>query len=182
MSQACNIRIVAAEQGGYRLTTQQQINLPRSEVFSFFADAMQLERITPPFLDFSVLTPQPIEMRAGLLLDYKLYLHRIPIKWRTKINVWDPPFRFVDSQLRGPYKHWHHEHVFEEIDGGRKTLVKDNVHYVPRGGLIVHKYFVKPDLLKIFQYRQDRIREIFGEQDRAIEVSRCASFTVDSQG
>ena len=163
MPNSSNIRITAAAQGGYHLTSEQLIDLPRAEVFEFFADAMQLERITPPFLNFSVLTPRPIEMREGLLLDYKLYLHRVPIKWRTEISVWDPPFRFVDNQLRGPYKRWHHEHVFEEVDGGRQTLCKDKVHYIPRGGSIVHKFFVKPDLMKIFQYRQDRIREIFGE-------------------
>jgi len=164
MRQTSNICIAAAPQGGYHLTAEQLIDLPRPEVFSFFADAMQLERITPPFLDFSVLTPQPINMCEGLLLDYKLHLHRVPIKWRTEINVWNPPFRFVDNQLRGPYKRWHHEHVFEEVDGGRKTLVKDKVHYIPRGGSIIHKFFVKPELLKIFRYRQDKIREIFAAQ------------------
>ena len=153
------IKITPDPDGGFRLIAEMLVDLPRDEVFPFFADAMQLENITPPFLNFSVMTPQPIEMRRGLLLDYKLYLHRIPIKWRTEIAAWEPPYRFVDMQLRGPYKRWHHEHTFEEVGG--QTLVKDNVHYIPRGGSIVHRMFVKPDLLKIFGYRQQRLREIF---------------------
>lgn len=154
------IKITPDPDGGYRLIAEMVVDLPRDEVFPFFADAMQLEKITPPFLNFSVLTQQPIEMAKGLLLDYKLFLHRIPIKWRTEIAAWDPPYRFVDTQLRGPYKRWYHEHTFEELEGN-KTLVKDSVHYIPRGGSLVHRFFVKPDLLKIFGYRQKRLKEIF---------------------
>ncbi len=149
--------------GGYRLTAEMTIALPRKEVFAFFSDAMQLESITPPWLKFSVETPQPIVMTEGLLLDYRLRLHGIPIRWRTEIDVWQPPFRFVDMQLRGPYKRWYHEHTFEERDG--VTIVKDNVHYIPRGGAIVHRLFVKPDLFKIFGYRQQRLKEIFSERE-----------------
>lgn len=148
-------------QGGYRLKTEMTVALPRTTVFDFFADAMELERITPPWLNFSILTPQPIEMREGALLDYRLYLHRIPIKWRTEISVWDRPYRFVDQQLKGPYKRWYHEHTFEETDHG--TVVRDNVHYIPRGGRLLHKLMVRPDLEKIFTFRQDRLREIFAE-------------------
>ena len=154
-----NIVIQPAPEGGYRLKAEMMIDLPRDEVFGFFADAMQLEAITPEWLNFSVLTPRPIEMKQGLLLDYKLHLHRIPIRWRTEICVWDPPFRFVDTQLKGPYKRWYHEHTFEEVNG--RTLVKDEVHYIPRGGSVIHRFFVKPDLMKIFGYRQDKLREIF---------------------
>lgn len=164
-----NIKIVkASEVGldeGFVLTASMEIALPREEVFDFFSDAMQLESITPPWLNFSVLTDHPIEMREGLLLDYKLYLHWVPIKWRTKICNWDPPFRFVDMQLRGPYKRWHHEHTFEEVGG--KTIVHDRVHYIPRGGSLIHHWFVKPDLMKIFNYRQSRLREIFGQRSKS---------------
>ena len=147
---------------GYRLNAVQWFDLPIDQVFSFFSDARELERITPGFLHFKVLTPGPIDIQQGTLIDYRLKLHGIPIKWRTEICDWEPPFRFVDQQLRGPYRRWHHEHTFEEIDG--KTKVSDNVHYIPRGGSLIHKFLVKPDLEKIFRFRQDRLREIFNEK------------------
>ena len=115
-----------------------------------------------PWLHFKILTPRPIEMKAGLLLDYRIRLHAIPIKWRTEISAWQPPFRFVDQQLKGPYKLWHHEHTFEEVDGN--TIVHDNVHYIPRGGSLIHRFMVKPDLEKIFRFRHDRLTEIFAEK------------------
>ena len=149
-------------QGGYRLRAEMIVQLPRTEVFDFFADAMELERITPPWLNFSVLTQMPVEMREGLLLDYKLHIHRIPIYWQTEISVWERPYRFVDQQLKGPYKRWYHEHTFEETDHG--TLVRDDVHYIPRGGRLLHKFMVRPDLEKIFTFRQDRLKEIFDEK------------------
>ena len=154
---------------GYMLTASMEVDLPIGMVFNFFSDAMNLEAITPPWLHFSVLTPKPIEMRAGLLLDYQLYLHRIPIRWRTEISEWEPPYRFVDQQLKGPYKRWHHEHTFEEIDG--KTVVHDRVHYIPRGGALIHRWFVKPDLLKIFNYRQQTLREVFAATQNELSKS-----------
>jgi ligand-binding SRPBCC domain-containing protein len=153
------IKIEKDPQEGYRLIAEMTIQRPRSEVFAFFSDAMQLEKITPPWLNFSVLTKPPIEMREGLLLDYQLYLHRVPIKWRTEIAVWEPDNRFVDQQLRGPYKRWYHEHTFEEVEGA--TICRDNVHYIPRGGRFIHNWFVRPDLEKIFTYRQQKLSEIF---------------------
>ena len=113
------------KQSGYWLRAEMFVDQPLETVFEFFADARQLERITPPMLNFKILTPMPVEMKAGLLLDYQISIHKIPIKWKTEIAVWDPPFRFVDRQLKGPYKIWRHEHTFEEIDG--RTLVKDVV-------------------------------------------------------
>ncbi|MEL7496404.1 MAG: SRPBCC family protein [Planctomycetota bacterium] len=158
---------VGLDAPGYVLTASMTVDLPIQPVFEFFSDAMQLESITPPWLHFSVLTPQPIEMRKGLLLDYKLYLHRIPIKWRTEIAEWDPPYRFVDTQLKGPYKRWYHTHTFEEHNG--QTLVKDHVHYIPRGGSLIHRFFVKPDLLKIFGYRQEQLAKLFAAKKREID-------------
>jgi len=162
MSRDSLIQINRDPEGGYRLTARMTVDLPREEVFDFFADANQLERITPEWLNFKILTERPIHMRAGLLLDYKIRLHAIPIKWRTEISAWNPPFRFVDQQLKGPYKRWHHEHTFEEVDG--KTIVVDNVHYIPRGGSLIHRFMVKPDLEKIFRFRHDRLTEIFAEK------------------
>ena len=157
--EASSLEITRDEKIGYRLIAQQWFDLPVAEIFPFFSDAMQLETITPPLLHFSVETPQPITISQGAVLDYRLRLRGIPIRWRSEICVWDPPRRFVDQQLRGPYKKWYHDHVFEEIDG--RTLVTDNVHYIPRGGWLIHRFFVKPDLERIFRFRQNKLREIF---------------------
>ena len=157
-----DIVIESVGDGSYQLTTDMFVPLPRAEVFDFFADATQLERITPPWLNFSILTPAPINLKAGALIDYRLKLRFIPVKWRTEICVWQPPIRFVDQQLRGPYKRWYHEHTFKEVDGG--TLVEDSVNYRVPGGSLVHRFFVKPDLLKIFKFRQDTLQEIFTEK------------------
>jgi ligand-binding SRPBCC domain-containing protein len=140
---------------------QTELWLPRpvESVFPFFADARNLERITPPWLSFQVLTPDPIEMREGTLIDYKLRVHGIPLRWRTRINSWEPMRRFIDEQLRGPYRRWVHEHTFEPRDGG--TLTRDVVHYDVLGGKLVHELFVRRDVDRIFAYRTNRLREIF---------------------
>jgi ligand-binding SRPBCC domain-containing protein len=132
---------------------------PRAEVFPFFAEARNLEKITPPWLKFEVLTPDPIEMRPGTLIDYRIHVHGIPIRWRTEIIAWDPPHRFIDVQLTGPYKLWHHTHTFEEL--GETTLCRDEVRYWPRGGAIIDRLFVHRDVLTIFQYRTQKLLEIF---------------------
>ncbi|HXU30488.1 MAG TPA: SRPBCC family protein [Thermoanaerobaculia bacterium] len=144
----------------YLLSTSTVLPRPRAEVFAFFADAGNLETLTPPLLRFQILTPLPIAMHPGALIDYRLRLHGVPITWRTEITEWQPPFRFVDQQLHGPYRLWHHEHTFEEVAGG--TLATDRVHYafLPVPG--VHRLFVEPDLRRIFAYRQERMREVFG--------------------
>jgi ligand-binding SRPBCC domain-containing protein len=145
---------------GFVLTTDLVIERPIDEVFDFFSRAENLESITPPWLEFKISTPAPIEMRTGALIDYRLRLHGIPIKWRTEIESWEPPYRFTDQQLRGPYKRWFHEHTFESL-GPSRTLAKDRVHYIPRFGSLVHKFFVKPDLVKIFTYRQEQLLQSF---------------------
>jgi len=105
------------------------------------------------------VTPLPLEMKAGALIEYRLRIRCIPVRWKTEISDWEPPFRFVDQQLRGPYHYWHHEHIFVEDDHG--TLVRDVVQYRPKGGRLVHSLFVKNDLLKIFRFRQQALREHF---------------------
>ena len=132
--------------------------MPRPAVFDFFAKADNLERITPPFLQFHIKTPGPVEMRKGALIDYTLRIHGIPALWRTEIAEWDPPYRFVDRQLKGPYKLWHHTHTFTEEAGG--TLMVDEVRYeVPLGPLgdVVHALFVRKDVTNIFRYRNASI-------------------------
>jgi ligand-binding SRPBCC domain-containing protein len=123
-------------------------------VFPFFGDARNLEAITPPLLGFRVVTPDPIEMRVGTLIQYRLRLHGIPLGWLTSIQAWEPPHRFVDVQVRGPYALWHHTHTFEEVDGG--TIMRDTVRYAigfgPLGEL-ADRLLVRRDLKTIFDFR-----------------------------
>ena len=106
----------------YELTTTQWLPRPLPEVFAFFSDAANLQRITPPFLNFRVLTPAPIAMHAGAIIDYRLGLRGVPLSWKTEITAWDPPHRFVDEQRRGPYRQWIHTHTFEPLDEGRRHV------------------------------------------------------------
>ena len=131
---------------------------PRTEVFTFFADPGNLETLTPPWLRFHILTPQPVIMRVGALIDYRLRVHGLPVRWQSEITAWEPPVRFVDEQRRGPYRVWIHEHTFEEGDGG--TEVWDRVRYIVLGGRLVNRLLVRRDLRAIFSFRQKRLREI----------------------
>ncbi|OYW19266.1 MAG: CDP-paratose 2-epimerase [Planctomycetales bacterium 12-60-4] len=151
--------------GAYQLKTEQWLPRPRSEVFAFFADAFNLESITPPWLNFHVVTPRPIAMSAGTLIEYRLRLHGIPLWWRTEISRWEPPFSFVDQQLRGPYRLWHHLHTFAERDDG--TLCTDVVDYAFFGGPLVHSLLVKRDLEAIFHFRSERLEQLLGAASAA---------------
>jgi len=144
----------------FELRTRTRIPRPRSEVFAFFADAGNLQELTPPFLGFEILTPRPIEMRPGALIDYRIRLRGIPLRWRTEITAWEPPRRFVDEQLRGPYRLWIHEHTFEEYGDG--TVVVDFVRYAVLFGALANRLLVARDVRKIFEYRERRLKEIFG--------------------
>ena len=132
---------------------------PREEVFAFFSDARNLDAITPPWLCFQVVSTGPVEMKAGALIDYKLRVRGFPIRWRTKITEWEPPVRFVDEQLRGPYRLWIHEHEFEPRDGG--TLVRDRVRYAVPFDFLVHNLFVRRDVARIFAYRTENLLRRF---------------------
>jgi ligand-binding SRPBCC domain-containing protein len=157
---ADEIRITHASTGrGSRLEARQFLPHPCEVVFQFFADAFQLGTITPPWLQFVVLTPAPITMRIGLRIDYRLRLHGVPIRWQSAISAWEPPARFVDEQIRGPYRRWHHEHRFESVEGG--TLCRDIVDYEVPGGPIVDWLFVRRDLRMIFRFRQRKLAELF---------------------
>jgi ligand-binding SRPBCC domain-containing protein len=142
----------------FEFQTELWLPRPRHEIFLFFADANNLQAITPPWLNFHVLTPK-IEIRAGALIDYRLRVRGVPLRWRTHIKVWEPPGRFVDEQLRGPYRRWLHEHTFEESNGG--TLCRDHVQYAVWGGRLVEWLFVRRDVRHIFEYRQQRLNELF---------------------
>ena len=139
--------------------TELWLPVPREKVFPFFADARNLEVITPPWLNFTVLTPGEIPMRAGAIIDYKLRIHGLPVRWRTEITDWKPPFKICDEQLRGPYRRWTHLHTFEERDGG--TLCYDRVFYVVPGGALVNHFFVRHDVKKIFDYRAEALKKQF---------------------
>jgi ligand-binding SRPBCC domain-containing protein len=147
----------------HRLQRQQLIPRPRDEVFAFFADAANLEAITPPFLHFRILTRLPIEMRQGKEIEYVLSLIGVPLRWRTRISVWEPGVRFVDEQQAGPYALWRHRHEFESVPGG--TRMVDVVDYaLPFGplGTAVHTLLVKRTLERIFDFRQQAIEERLG--------------------
>lgn len=148
--------------GGYCLRAELWLPKQPDEIFPFFADAGNLDRLTPGHLRFEILTPRPIAMHAGTLIDYRLRLYGIPFRWRTEITVWEPSWRFVDSQLRGPYRYWIHEHRFEPCNGG--TLATDEVAYAPLGGWLTHSLFVRRDVARIFRFRQQTLWRIFGAQ------------------
>lgn len=137
------------------LERKQELDGTPEEVFPFFADAHNLEAITPPLLRFRVLTPRPIDMKTGTLIEYRLRIRGVPVHWKTRIEEWSPSVRFVDRQLSGPYRLWHHTHDFEALPGER-TLMTDTVRYSvgfgPAGSL-AQKLFVDRDVAGIFDYR-----------------------------
>ncbi len=140
--------------------TEQWFPYPILDVFDFFSNALNLEKITPPWLHFQVLTPSPIKVTQGSLIDYCLRLHGIPIKWQSEIAVWNPPHLFIDEQRRGPYSLWIHQHTFTTQRAG--TLVRDEVEYAVRPNTLIHKLFIAPHLNKIFAHRQEQLSRIFG--------------------
>lgn len=153
------------QRGGYVLETEQFLPRPRAEVFELFSDAFELEGLTPPWLRFHVKTPPPIRMAEGAEIDYRLRVRGVPLAWRSRITVWEPPHRFVDEQLRGPYRWWRHEHRLEQVEGG--TLCCDHVEYQVYGGRLVEALFVRHDLRRIFEFRSLRLVERFAAGPRA---------------
>jgi ligand-binding SRPBCC domain-containing protein len=146
------------------LRREQLVPGPPSDVFEFYAEAGNLERITPAWLGFRVVTAQPIEMRPGALIEYRLTLHRVPVRWLTRIEEWEPGERFVDVQVKGPYRLWHHTHTFEAHNGD--TIVRDEVRYaLPLGplGELAHRLFVRRDLERIFDFRHASVSKVMTE-------------------
>jgi ligand-binding SRPBCC domain-containing protein len=143
----------------HTLRREQVLDAPPEAVFAFFADPFNLEAITPPLLRFAVVTPGPIAMGVGTFIQYRLRLHGLPLRWDTLIQAWEPPRRFVDVQVRGPYRLWHHTHELEPVDGAR-TRMRDTVRYElgfgPFGEL-AHRALVRRDLEAIFAYRAERV-------------------------
>ena len=146
---------------GYAMRAECIVPGTLEEVFEYFSNASNLQELTPPWLHFNIVTPEPIEMFVGQTIDYKLRVHGFPIRWRSEITDWEPNVRFVDESRRGPYTHWHHEHLFESCEAG--TRVTDIVHYGVPGGALIHAFFVRRDIATIFNYRRKVLRERFGE-------------------
>ncbi len=136
------------------LRARQALPFPRDKVFPFFAEAGNLARITPPGMGFEITSSEPIHMRAGTLIDYRIRVSGVPLRWRTRISRWDPPREFVDEQLRGPYAEWIHRHRFTEMDGGG-TLMEDEVRFTLPFGILgaVAAPLVRWQLRRIFEYR-----------------------------
>ena len=152
----------------FTLTKEQRIERPVNEVFAFFERPENLATITPPELGFRILTPTPIEMKPGTLIDYSVRILGVRTHWRTLICDYQPPHRFVDSQLKGPYTFWHHTHTFEEVDGG--TIIRDEVRYVlPFGwlGRLMNRLVVRRQLRGIFEFRARVIGDHFAGAERA---------------
>ena len=154
----------------FTIEARQTIPLPLATVFGFFERPENLEAITPPWLNFQILTPRPIVMRVGALIDYSLKVRGLPLRWRTEIIEYDPPHRFVDVQLKGPYRLWHHTHTFERVApthaAPESTIIRDQVQYllpsIAFGPIasMVNAALVRPDLERVFAYRAGRVSRL----------------------
>ena len=147
----------------HQLERVQEVPVDIEETFRLYGEIANLERITPPWLHFRILDPRPHRLRAGVRIEYSLVLHRFPVRWITQIHEWEPPHRFTDFQVRGPYLLWEHTHTFEPV--GAATRVTDVVRYaIPYGplGSLAHVAFVRRDLRRIFDYRRDTVAALLG--------------------
>ncbi len=157
-------RLVSLLAAGDRPTTGLQtlrmetvVPVGIDDAFTFFADASNLERLTPPWINFDIRTPLPIAMREGTLIDYRIVLYGLPIPWRTRIDTWEPGVRFVDRQMAGPYRWWRHEHSFEPHPDG--TRIIDRVEYAPRLAAL-SGWLVRRDVNRIFAFRQSALASL----------------------
>ncbi len=155
----------------YELRRETFLPRPIEEVFAFFSAPENLETLTPPCLGFQIQTPQPISMAPGAIIEYRLRVRGVPVRWRTRIETWDPPHEFSDVQEKGPYRLWRHTHGFRAVPGG--TVVEDVVRYaLPFGllGRLVHWLLVRRDLNNIFDYRAVRLAELLGADRQPIHL------------
>jgi ligand-binding SRPBCC domain-containing protein len=153
-------------------TLRAELWLPKTpaEIFPFFADAHNLAAITPSWLEFTIVSSGAVEMKAGAIIDYRLRVHGLPLRWRSEITLWQPPFRFRDEQRRGPYRRWVHTHSFVPHEGG--TLCLDEVDFTVPGGRLIERLFVRRDVRTIFEYRQNALyRRLAGTTSAAPEIS-----------
>lgn len=143
----------------FRIASSVTLERPLEQVFEFFSKAENLGLLTPPWLRFTIKSSLPIEMKVGALIEYRIRLYGIPMKWTSEITEWDPPHMFEDTQIRGPYRKWVHRHTFEETDEG--TVVTDEVRYRVPGGAVINRLFVRGQVRKIFDYRKAKLKELF---------------------
>ena len=146
------------------LETVTIINKPLDVVFDFFSKAENLNALTPPELEFKILTPSPIKMFPGTLIEYRIKLNGIPFNWKTKISTWNPPYQFIDEQIKGPYVRWHHTHTFKDLDDGRTEMI-DRVEFLSPGWILeplINALFIENRVNQIFKYREQKLTEIFG--------------------
>jgi ligand-binding SRPBCC domain-containing protein len=146
-----------------RVHCETTVPAPLDETFAFFADASNLQRITPSWLHFSIATPPPLVLQQDVEIEYRIRVHGVPFRWTSRIDIWEPGVRFVDRQVAGPYRWWRHEHRFEPA--GDATRVIDDVEYVPRAAWLTASW-VRRDVERIFAFRQNALREIFGSGHR----------------
>jgi len=169
-------RLLAAdpqpERGVLRFQAETLVPAHLDRTFAFFADAANLQRLTPPWVHFRILTPMPVTMREGLEIDYRIAIHGLPMPWRSRIDVWEPGVRFVDRQLWGPYRWWRHEHRFESTDAG--TRVIDDIAFVPRVRWL-SRGVVARDVARIFAFRTGALARVF-----ASDGSRPRSSALES--
>ena len=154
-----------ARRGGYVLRAAVVAPRPVDEVFAFFTNAFNLEKMTPPEMGFRVLTPEPIEMRVGLKIDYRVRVLGLPVSWQSEITAWEPGVRFADVQTRGPFRWWEHEHTFDPVtkEGRPGTRIGDHVRYGVPGGALVHALQVRRTNERVFAHRTRVLEELFGE-------------------
>jgi ligand-binding SRPBCC domain-containing protein len=157
----------------HTLRREQSVPYPVNEVFAFFSDAANLARITPPWLSFRIEGKGPVRISRGTTIRYRIGWHGLPMRWTTEIRRWDPPHSFVDVQLAGPYRLWHHTHRFYPERGG--TRICDTVRYaLPFGwiGRLVNRFKVRRDVEQIFDYRTAEIGRIFPARETAATLEK----------
>ena len=156
-----------------RLSAETWVALPPREVFPFFADAANLERLTPPWLNFAIGTPLPIAMFPGREITYRISLRGVPMRWVSRITAYEPPSMFVDEQMKGPYRRWRHTHRFVESNGGTRLL--DEVEFDMFAAFVVGR-LVARELRAIFTYRHETLLSIFNQPQpwppAAIQITR----------
>ena len=155
--------------GSYLLTMSTLLRRTRADVFSFLSDATNVDRSTPLWVKYRIITPMPVEMQEGAIFDYALRIRCLRLKWRTEITEWSPPESFTDTQARGPFTEWRDRHVFTEMDG-QTTMVRNEVVYRVPGGAPVHRLLVRRDLLRIYRHEQRMMHELL--DGRAARQSR----------
>jgi ligand-binding SRPBCC domain-containing protein len=152
--------VITPVKGEFLLERDVVVSRGIQDVFRFFSDPANLNRLTPPWLDFHIVGCSTPTIGAGTLIDYKLKVRGFPLRWRSRILAWNPPYGFADEQVRGPYRSWLHHHSFEDLGG--RTRCRDLVRYSVLGGRIVDRLFVRRDVERIFDHRGEQLAKIFG--------------------